>query len=286
MKQKQIPMEYSAVVEGALDHGMHELLSELAYQRLAIVNVMFVGPRDGAWVLIDAGMAGSANIISNAAERRFEGRPRPQAIVLTHGHFDHVGALEKLAERFDVPIYAHELEIPFLNGSRAYPPPDPSVGGGLLARLSPLFPRGPYNFCKRLQLLPADGSVPSMPGWRWIHTPGHTPGHVSFWRESDRTLIAGDAFITTRQESAYAAIMQKPEMHGPPRYFTPDWNSARTSVQRLAELEPQLVITGHGPAMAGPQMREALHLLARDFDQIAMPRKGKYVQHSEQYAQP
>src|SRR5829696_6192100 len=160
MKKKQIPMDNFVVVEGAIDHGMHELLSELAYQRLAIVNVMFVGRRDGAWVLIDAGMAGSANVIANAAERRFEERPRPQAIILTHGHFDHVGALEKLAERWDVPIYAHELEIPFLNGSTAYPAPDPSVGGGLLARLSPLFPRGPYNFSQRLQVLPADGSVP------------------------------------------------------------------------------------------------------------------------------
>jgi glyoxylase-like metal-dependent hydrolase (beta-lactamase superfamily II) len=283
--KKQIPMDNSAVVEGAIDHGMHELLPDLAYQRLAIVNVMLVGPRNGQWVLIDSGMPGSAGVITKSAEGRFGAASRPQAIILTHGHFDHVGALEKIADRWDVPIYAHQAEIPFLNGTSAYPPPDPSVGGGLLARLSPLFPRGPYNFCQRLQLLPADGSIPSMPGWRWIHTPGHTPGHISLWRESDRTLIAGDAFITTRQESAYAAIMQKPEMHGPPKYFTPDWDSARTSVQRLAELEPQLVVTGHGPAMAGQQMRDALHLLARDFDQIAMPRKGKYVEHPQQYAQ-
>ncbi|HUR60732.1 MAG TPA: MBL fold metallo-hydrolase [Opitutaceae bacterium] len=140
-----------------------------------------------------------------------------------------------------------------------------------MTRLSPLFPRSPINLGSRLESLPASGEIPVLPGWRWIHTPGHTPGHVSLWRESDRTLLAGDAFITTRQESAYAAMTEKPEMHGPPRYFTPDWDAARESVRRLAALEPELVLTGHGRAMQGPEMRDALHTLARDFDRIARP---------------
>ena len=60
-------------------------------------------------------------------------------------------------------------------------PPDPSVGGGLMSPLSPLYPREPVDVSRRLQALPADGSVPAMPGWRWVHTPGHAPG-VSLWR--------------------------------------------------------------------------------------------------------
>jgi glyoxylase-like metal-dependent hydrolase (beta-lactamase superfamily II) len=116
-----------------------------------------------------------------------------------------------------------------------------------------------------------------MPGWRWIATPGHAPGHVSLWRDSDRALIAGDAFITTTQESAYAVATQRPEIHGPPMYYTPDWENARDSVQRLARLEPELAVTGHGPAMHGPAMREALHTLARDFDRIAVPSQGRSV---------
>ena len=59
---------------------------------------------------------------------------------------------------------------------------------------------------------------------------------LSFFREADRTLIAGDAFVTTKQESAVAALTQRPEMHGPPTYFTPDWENARRSVERLAAL--------------------------------------------------
>jgi glyoxylase-like metal-dependent hydrolase (beta-lactamase superfamily II) len=128
-----------------------------------------------------------------------------------------------------------------------------------------------------VQPFPEDGAVPGMPGWRWIHTPGHTEGHVSLWRESDRTLIAGDAFITTKQESAYAVATQRPELHGPPMYFTPDWVSAASSVRKLAALQPELVITGHGRALQGPEMRQSLDTLARDFEKVAVPEHGRYV---------
>jgi glyoxylase-like metal-dependent hydrolase (beta-lactamase superfamily II) len=117
-----------------------------------------------------------------------------------------------------------------------------------------------------------------MPGWRWIHVRGHTPGQVALWREGDRVLLSADAFITTRQESAYAVAVQKPEMHGPPMYYTQDFVQARQSVQALAALEPELVITGHGPAMRGDEMRAALHQLAANFDDIAVPKHGRYVE--------
>jgi glyoxylase-like metal-dependent hydrolase (beta-lactamase superfamily II) len=116
-----------------------------------------------------------------------------------------------------------------------------------------------------------------MPGWRWIHTPGHTPGHISLYRDSDRSLIAGDAFVTTRQESAISALTYKPEIHGPPAYFTPDWISARRSVEQLAALEPWRVATGHGPPLEGPEMLDDLKRLARGFDRLAVPARGRYV---------
>lgn len=281
----QIPVDDSARADdperdATREDGTREIAPDLAYRRLAIVNVVFVGrphAGDRGWILVDTGVSGTTRLITDAAESRFGKNARPSAIVMTHGHFDHVGGLTNLAERWDVPVYAHELERPYLDGSAAYPPPDPSVGGGLMARLSSFYPRGPVNVGGRLRTLPPDGTVPDMPGWRWLHTPGHTPGHVSFWREADRTLIAGDAFITTRQESAYAVATQSPEMHGPPMYYTPDWITARESVERLARLEPMLVVTGHGPAMEGHEMRTALHDLARKFDAVAVPDQGKYV---------
>jgi glyoxylase-like metal-dependent hydrolase (beta-lactamase superfamily II) len=282
MLKEQIPLSPAARADdpdrdAARDDGTHEIAPDLAYRRLAIVNVVFYGlpgAGDRKWVLIDAGLFGTKNLITSAAEERLGGKPA--AIHMTHGHFDHVGVLEDLAAEWDVPVYAHPREFPYLNGTESYPPPEPEVGG-MMALASPLYPRAPVNVGDRLRAFPSDGSVPFMPGWRWIETPGHTAGHVSFWRESDRALIVGDAFITTRQESAYAALTQAPELHGPPQYFTPDWATARQSVRRLAGLEPDLVVTGHGRPMRGPEMRSALHRLAAEFDEIAVPKVGRYA---------
>jgi glyoxylase-like metal-dependent hydrolase (beta-lactamase superfamily II) len=100
---------------------------------------------------------------------------------------------------------------------------------------------------------------------------------VSLFREEDRMLIAGDAFVTTKQESAISALTYSPEMHGPPAYFTPDWSASRKSVERLAALEPERVVTGHGPMLSGPQMRRDLNRLAREFERLAVPAHGRYV---------
>ncbi|HEX5442353.1 MAG TPA: MBL fold metallo-hydrolase [Pirellulales bacterium] len=278
--QEQVPVSSAALADLESEGALHEIADDLAYQRLAIVNAVYWGRPDagqGEWTLIDAGVMGSTAFILDAVERRFGPAARPAAMILTHGHFDHVGALEELAHRWDVPIFAHPEESPFLNGSQPYPPPDPSVGGGLMSALSRFYPRGPIDVSRWLRPLPPDGSVPAMPGWRWIHTPGHTRGHISLFRDLDRTLIAGDAFITTNQESAYAVAIQRTEIHGPPKYYTTDWQAAHESVERLAALEPELAVTGHGRALLGPEMRLALHTLARDFDNLAVPEQGRYV---------
>ncbi|MDX2003732.1 MAG: MBL fold metallo-hydrolase [Meiothermus sp.] len=243
---------------------------------LPIVNVYFVqGP--AGWVLVDAGLTGTASHIRRAAAERFGGGTRPLAIVLTHGHFDHVGALEPLLNAWEVPVYAHRLELPFLTGKADYPPPDPSVGGGLMAELSFLYPRTALDLGGRVRALEVDGTVPGLPDWRWIHTPGHSPGHVSLFDEGDRLLIAGDAFVTTRQESAYAALSKPQEVNGPPAYFTPDWVSARASVEALALLEPETAATGHGRPMKGVPLREGLARLVEEWDRLAQPPRGRYV---------
>ena len=282
---QQIPIDADAVVRAtdadAPTHGgVHEIRADVGYRRLAIVNVVFVGPPgapDRGWVLIDAGLPATAALIRRAAAARFGANSRPAAIVMTHGHFDHVGALETLAEEWDVPVFAHPLERPYLDGSAAYPPADPGVGGGLMAAVSSLYPTKPVDVGARLQLLPEDGSVPPMPGWRWIHVPGHSPGQVALWREADRTLIAADAFVTTAQESAYAVAVQEPEVHGPPKYFTIDWAAAHASVRTLAALRPELAITGHGRPLAGPALQHGLDELAARFADVAVPAHGRYV---------
>jgi hypothetical protein len=72
-------------------------------------------------------------------------------------------------------------------------------------------------------------------------------------------------------------LTQKPEIHGPPAYYTTDWEAARQSVQVLAALEPRLVATGHGKPLLGLAMLASLRNLARDFDRLAIPESGRYV---------
>ena len=130
--------------------------------KIMFVNVFGVRHPDGSWTLIDAGVPFSAGRIRSWAEKRFGGRPN--AILLTHGHFDHVGTAAELAESWNVPIYAHPLEFPYLTGRAEYPRPNAGAGGGMMSLLSPLLPRGPVNLSPRLWEFPNEGAMlPQMP---------------------------------------------------------------------------------------------------------------------------
>ena len=115
-----------------------------------------------------------------------------------------------------------------------------------------------------------------LPGWELLHTPGHTPGHVSLYRPEDRTLLVGDAFCTTKPESFFeAALAQHAELHGPPSYFTSDWAQARQSVQKLAGIDAATVAPGHGKPLSGADLPNELRKLAAEFDRIAVPENQK-----------
>src|SRR5690606_17232966 len=108
-------------------------------------------------------------------------------------------------------------------------------------------------------------------------TPGHAPGHISLFRESDRVLIAGDAFVTTKAESAIYALSGMTHLSGPPKYFTCNWASAELSVIKLAALDPEIAATGHGKTMSGQELRGALKNLSTHFKTDAIPEEGRYV---------
>ncbi|KAB7725613.1 MBL fold metallo-hydrolase [Rudanella paleaurantiibacter] len=249
------------------------------------VNVFFIGePGPGnPWVLVDAGLPGYADTIRQEAEKLYGPNPnggpcKPQAIVLTHGHGDHVGSLKTLLKEWgDVPVYTHRLEMPFLTGKSSYPPPDPAIGGGGMAYLSWVFPLGPIDISQQVRTITDDGHIDDLPGWRAIHTPGHAPGHISLFRDSDRTLIAGDAFITTNQNALTAVATQALEVQGPPAYFTINWDDARQSVKKLADLVPLTAGTGHGISIRGLDLTLELSRLVDHFDQRSIPSRGRYV---------
>jgi glyoxylase-like metal-dependent hydrolase (beta-lactamase superfamily II) len=248
--------------------------------RLLFVNVYMIANRRGVgrgWVLVDTGVKGSANKIIAMAEAIFGPGTRPSAIVLTHGHSDHAGSLCELLKIWNVPVYAHQLEAPYLTGRSSYPPVDPEVGGGLMSLASVLFSTKPINISRNLREIDMYDGIPELPEWKVIHTPGHTPGHISLFFPLNTTLIAGDAFTTTKAESAYSVITYKKEISGPPRYITTDWIAAGKSVRKLAALQPRIVATGHGSVMRGKEMQTELNLLANRFEELAVPKTGRYV---------
>ena len=80
-------------------------------------------------------------------------------------------------------------------------------------------------------------------GFTVLDTPGHSAGHVAYWRESDRTLVLGDVLFGCHPVTGI------PGLHQPPDFFTPDPPRNRDSARRLADLEPAVVCFGHGPPL-------------------------------------
>ncbi|SFC82252.1 MBL fold metallo-hydrolase [Spirosoma endophyticum] len=269
-----------ALPAGTSFKSPYDVRDDVAGLKTLFVNVFFIGePGEGnPWVLVDAGLAGYASDIKKKARELFGEGTKPEAIVLTHGHADHTGSLKTLLEEWDVPVYAHRLELPYLQGKSSYPPPDPAIGGGGMSYMSWVFPIGPSDFGDHVKAIADNGQIPELPGWRAIHTPGHAPGHVSLFRDKDRTLIAGDAFVTTNQNAITAVATQREEFHGPPAYFTYDWQAAKQSVLKLNNLNPLAAGTGHGVSVRGLDLELGLNKLAHDFEARSIPSSdGRYV---------
>jgi len=250
-----------------------EIAPGVARVEIVFVNAYLIDVSATSWVLVDTGLPNCAGWIRRAAQRRYGRNARPEAIILTHGHFDHAGSALALAKGWDVPIYAHPLEMPYLRGKSDYPPKDPTVGG-VLAQMARIFPDHGYDFGDRVRSLPMNDTVPALPGWRAVHTPGHTAGHICLWREADRTLLAGDALATVNQDSPLGMVVQHAEFRQPPAPFTTDWGAVQSSVEHLSELRPATVSAGHGPPISGPHVATALTDFALS---LRPPRHGRYV---------
>jgi len=251
---------------------LEEITPGVAVLPTLISNIYFVGEPGGSWALVDTGTPGNAERIREAARQRFGPDAPPTAILLTHGHHDHAGSARELAEAWDVPVYAHRLERPYLTGKSGYPPKDP-LAGGAFAFMSRFFPSATVNVGDRFENLPDGGEVPGLAGWRWHFTPGHAPGHVVFFEREESIVLAGDACVTMDLDCAKGIAMQEPRISRPPAPFTYDWEQARRSVELLADLHPRVLGSGHGQPMRGRAVAAGLAELVRHFPE---PR-GRYA---------
>lgn len=212
------------------------------------VHRIVLAPRDGinaylvGDVLVDAGLKGSAKKILGALE---QAGVTLGAHVLTHAHVDHAGGTSRILDRFQVPVSVGALDRPAAETGDAEVPP--ALRKPLLSSIG-AFAGGFDGFTVDHSLTEGDEIGC---GFTVLDTPGHSAGHVSFWRESDRVLICGDVF--TRMN----LFTTKVGLHQPPGLVTPDPRRNRESERRLAELEPRILLAGHGPPLlnAAPALR-------------------------------
>jgi glyoxylase-like metal-dependent hydrolase (beta-lactamase superfamily II) len=177
-------------------------------------------------VLVDAG--------TPLARRRILRQLRGRGVrthVVTHAHPDHVGSSHAVCEALGLPLWVGERDAAAVESGR---------GPAAESRIKPLLERNsvaPHPVARRL----VEGD--EVAGFRVVDVPGHSQGHIALWRESDRTLVLGDVYFNLHPLTGI------PELRPPPDMLTLDPALNRESMRRLAELEPALVLFGHGPPL-------------------------------------
>jgi hydroxyacylglutathione hydrolase len=187
-------------------------------------------------VVVDAGAKVNAKRLIRALHGHAVG-----AHALTHGHPDHAGGSRRLVEAYDVPVWVGERDREAVETGR--PPAPATWAEPAVARF------GGFQALGVARALREGDDLGH--GFTVLETPGHADGHVAFWRERDRTLVAGDVFFNMH------VLTTVPGLHEPPRILTRDPRRNRESARRLAALEPELALFGHGPPLRDPAALEA-----------------------------
>jgi hydroxyacylglutathione hydrolase len=181
-------------------------------------------------VLVDAATRFAARRII----RRLRGR-KVSLHALTHAHPDHQGSSHAICERLGIPLWSGEGDADAMEQPGAIMARMPRHW--LSGTVGPLWIGPPHPVARRLREGDMVGS------FRVIETPGHTVGHVAFWRESDRVLVIGDVLSHFNIYTGWVMLRE------PERFFTLDPAQNRRSARRLIELEPKLICFGHGPPL-------------------------------------
>lgn len=160
-------------------------------------------------------------------------RDRPlRAHALTHGHFDHQGSTFAICASFGIPLMCGEGDRDAIESGNTKSISSPS--GQRLAWFQRWLAGPPQSVTRILHENDVIG------GFRVLEAPGHTPGHLAFWRERDRVLLIGDILFHRNP------VTLRPGLTEPPAWVTYDVARNRASARALVALDPSLVCFGHG----------------------------------------
>ena len=188
-----------------------------------VINVYLVGD-----VLIDAGRRWDRRRIF----KQLKGRDL-SFLALTHVHPDHQGVAKDVCEARGIPLACHADDVDAMEGRVPV-----SDTAHLASRMIVRFWQGPPH---RVDRVLREGD--EVAGFRVIHAPGHSPGEVIYFRDSDRVAICGDVI----RNLSYATL--RPAIKEPPDAFNVDTAENRRSIRKLAELNPSIILPGHGDAI-------------------------------------
>jgi glyoxylase-like metal-dependent hydrolase (beta-lactamase superfamily II) len=208
---------------------MKLLADDLYHLNSRLPNIMNVYLAGG--VIVDAATRRSGRRIL----RQVEGR-EVTAHALTHAHGDHQGSSHELCDRLGVPYWVGERDVAAAEGG--LPAIRAEMPDSVMPRISSRLFAGPGHPVDR-PLREGD----EVGGFTVLDAPGHSPGHVAYWREPDGALILGDVLFGLNPATGL------PGLHEPPPFFTIDPARNRESARKLAALEPALVCFGHGPPL-------------------------------------
>ena len=156
-------------------------------------------------------------------------------LALTHVHPDHQGVAKDVCEARGVPLACHADDVDAMEGKR---PVQEAEASNPVNRVIRALWEGPPH---RVDRVLHEGD--EVAGFRVVHAPGHARGEVIFFRERDRVAICGDVI----RNMSYATAL--PGIKEPPDVFTYDPAENRRSIRKLADLNPSLILPGHGPAV-------------------------------------
>jgi glyoxylase-like metal-dependent hydrolase (beta-lactamase superfamily II) len=213
--------------------------------RPGTVNVVLLVSGDGTGTLVDAGFPGVAEKLEATLDEADLPAAAIRRVIVTHHHPDHTGGLPEVIAATGAEVWAHTLDADVIDGTT----PRPLPPGQLPAAASALraFKPAPVD----LRLVGGE-TLAVLGGCHLIHTPGHTPGHLSLYLPALSLLIAGD--IVRYHEGL---VTRAPEM------FTPDPDANEASLRALTTLEFDRLLPYHGEFLgtgASKQMRRDLEL--------------------------